>query len=130
MRVLVCGGRDYADAARVSFVLDHYHAQRPFSVLIHGAARGADALAGVWATLRGVPILDFPAKWDDLEALPCLVKYRRDGVAYNALAGSNRNAQMIAEGKPEIVIAFPGGRGTRNMLMQARDCRIDTLEIP
>ena len=114
MRVLVCGGRDYQDAARVFFVLDHYHAQRPFSVVIHGAATGADSLAGEWATSRGVPVYAFQADWN----------------LHGGAAGPIRNAQMISEGKPNLVIAFPGGRGTRNMRAQARECWIDVLDIP
>lgn len=114
MRVLVCGGRDFTDAARVFSVLDYYHGQRPFSVVVHGAARGADNLAGEWAISRDVPVLAFPADWD------------RHGSA----AGHLRNAQMIGEGKPEMVIAFPGGRGTGNMMRQARENWIPVLEIP
>ncbi len=62
MRVLVCGGRDFFDAARVCSVLDYYHSQRPFSVVIHGNAPGADRSAGDWATSRGVPVQAFPGR--------------------------------------------------------------------
>ena len=31
-----------------------------------------------------------------------------------------RNARMLAEGKPDLVVAFPGGRGTADMVAQAR----------
>jgi hypothetical protein len=30
-----------------------------------------------------------------------------------------RNTQMLAEGRPDGVVAFPGGRGTANMVRQA-----------
>lgn len=114
-RVLVCGGRDYSDKARVFAVLDHYNAESGgFAALIHGAARGADSLAGEWAEARGVPVLAFPADWN----------------AHGRAAGYIRNAQMIGEGKPTLVVAFPGGRGTRNMIQQSRDCRVPVLEIP
>lgn len=114
-RVLVCGGRDYFDQARLFAVLDHYRTEADgFAVLIHGCAPGADRSAGEWAKSRGVSILEFSAEWD----------------LHGRAAGHIRNAQMIAEGKPTLVIAFPGGRGTRNMMTQARDSRIPVLEIP
>lgn len=113
-RILVCGGRDYSDKARLFAVLDHYHAESGgFAVVIEGEARGADTLAREWAESRNIPVLKFPADWD------------RDGYA----AGPIRNAQMIAEGKPTVVIAFAGGRGTRNMITQARENWIPVLVI-
>lgn len=51
-RVLVCGGRDYADAKSLGMVLDAAHSANPIVCLIHGAARGADTLAADWALSR------------------------------------------------------------------------------
>lgn len=45
MRILVCGGRDYASAATINVELDALHAERGITRLIHGAAHGADSLA-------------------------------------------------------------------------------------
>lgn len=81
--------------------------------IIHGGARGADALAGEWAECFGVPFRVFPANWD------------RDGKA----AGPIRNQRMIDEGKPDLVIVFPGGRGTADMVMRARKAGITIREI-
>lgn len=114
MRVLVCGGRDFTDSARARSVLDHYHRERPFTLLIHGAARGADGLAGEWAAAHGVTQQAFPADWN----------------AHGRAAGPIRNTQMLTEGKPDIVIAFPGGRGTENMIGQAERARVPVLRIP
>lgn len=114
-RVLVCGGRDFTNTTRIFEVLDHYHREAGgFECLIHGAARGADTGAGDWGFARGIPVLRFPADWN----------------THGNAAGPIRNAQMIAEGKPTLVIAFPGGRGTGNMMRQARECWIPVLEIP
>jgi hypothetical protein len=130
MRVLVCGGRDYYDAVRAYTVLDHYHVQRPFSIVIHGAAKGADNLAAEWATTRFVQAIPFPAAWDDLTTQPCVTRYRRDGKPYNVLAGGIRNTRMLVEGKPELVIAFPGGSGTADMIRKSRMARVPVLVIP
>lgn len=113
-RVLVCGGRNYVDAARIWSVLDHYHREADdFACLIHGAARGVDTIAGEWAEARGVRPLPFPADWTGLG----------NG------AGHVRNAQMLREGKPTLVIAFPGGRGTANMTDRAKRAGVPVLEI-
>ncbi len=114
MRVLVCGGRDYADEAAVFAVLDLLHAERPISVLIHGAARGADTLAASWARRRGIQGQAFPANW------------RKHGKA----AGPVRNAQMLEEGQPVLVVAFPGGRGTADMVAQAWWAGVEVREEP
>lgn len=114
-RVLVCGGRDFTDANRIWSVLDHYlRAADNFACLIHGAARGADAISGEWAKARSVPVEVFPADW----------------VQHGTLAGPIRNAQMLREGKPTLVISFPGGAGTRNMVDRAKRAGVPVLEIP
>lgn len=109
MRVLVCGGRDYADQAKVSATLDELQP----TFLIHGAARGADQLADNWAVYNVVPFQRFPANWQK----------------HGRAAGPIRNAQMLTEGKPELVVAFPGGTGTAHMVMLARKAGVDVLEV-
>ena len=102
--LLVCGGRDFIDMPRVSAALDAVQAKRPITLLVHGAARGADTLAATWAQRRSVPTLAFPADWE------------RDGKA----AGPLRNQRMLDEARPDGVVAFPGGRGTADMKQRAR----------
>ena len=65
------------------------------------AAPGADTLAGRWAETRGVPVEAYPV---DLE---------RHGCA----AGPIRNKRMLEEGRPDLVVAFPG---TADVVQQAR----------
>ena len=64
MRVLVCGGRDFDDAGLMISVLDRLHAQKSFTVLIHGDARGADRMAGQWAKRHGVDLRIFVPDYD------------------------------------------------------------------
>jgi hypothetical protein len=112
-RVLVCGGRDYADEARVFAVLDKFHAEAGIDLIIEGGARGADHLAADWAFQRGVNRDRYNADWE----------------AYGRMAGGIRNKQMLDEGNPDLVIAFPGGSGTRNMIRQARKAGVEVIEI-
>lgn len=108
MRVLVCGGRDYDDRARVYTVLDEVNPEW----VIHGNARGADTLAADWARSRNRRVIACPANW------------ARDGKR----AGPIRNQNMLGQ-QPDLVIAFPGGRGTADMVQRARKAGIDVREI-
>ena len=113
MRVLVCGGRDYNNADYMQKVLDDMHAATPFTMLIYGMARGADDLAKIWAAARGISRLGYPADWGK----------------HGRAAGPIRNKEMLTKGKPDLVIAFPGGSGTRNMIKQARAANVSVCAL-
>jgi hypothetical protein len=85
-------------------------------VVIHGAARGADTIAGWLAEQRGLQVMEFPAQWQK----------------YGKSAGPIRNKQMLDEGKPDKVYAFYSdkkkSRGTANMAKQAKKAGIPTWE--
>jgi hypothetical protein len=44
-------------------------------------------------------------------------------------AGPIRNEQMLSEGQPHLVVAFPGGRGTAHMVGIARAAGVEVIEI-
>lgn len=111
MRAIVCGGRDYDDEGNLFRALDSIGP----TFVIEGGARGADTLAWRWAKRR-LPSenrLTIEARWDK----------------HGRAAGPMRNRQMIEEGKPDVVIAFPGGKGTKNMISQARKAGIKVIEV-
>lgn len=109
-RVLVCGGRDYADREHLFRELDLFHGLWPIETIITGGAAGADRLAGAWALARNVRLQEFPADWS---------RGRR--------AGPERNVRMLAEGRPHLVIHFPGGRGTADMVAKARAAGVPAI---
>lgn len=111
MRVLVCGGRTFMDRAFLCMALDEAHRATPISLLIHGAAPGADTLAEDWAKSRAVPYLGHPAEW----------------ARYGSKAGKLRNVQML-QWRPEVVFAFPGDTGTRSMMTIAADAGIPVVQ--
>lgn len=113
MRVLVCGGRDYASRERVYAVLDKLHRESGISRIIEGGARGADRLASDWADSVAVPTTRYEADWK----------------AFGSFAGHMRNTTMLEDGQPDVVIAFAGGAGTRNMIRQARKAGVEVVEI-
>lgn len=98
-RVLVFGGRDFAERDFAFSWLTWLHAHFRFEVLIQGEARGADLIGKSWAQTNGVPTLDFPADWDGL----------------GKSAGILRNKQMLEVGRPTLGVGFAGGRGTADM---------------
>lgn len=133
-RVLVCGGRDYGVvpkgcppdqwrrhaiiADRQAFILretlDDFHKTRgPFTCLIHGAAPGADAHAARWALKKGLLINSWMANW------------KKHGKS----AGPIRNQQMLDDGKPDLVIAFSGGKGTADMVARAKAAGVKVIEV-
>jgi ABC-type Fe3+-hydroxamate transport system substrate-binding protein len=114
MKILVCGGRDYDDWDTLDRVLTTwYEAQGVEVTLIHGGARGADQMAGNWALVNSVPTEVYYPAWDE----------------YGRAAGIIRNTEMLEQGKPDLVFAFPGGRGTAHMVKIAKQAGIEVIEI-
>lgn len=113
LRVLVCGGRDYQDRATVYRVLDSLHASCGVQAVIEGGATGADAAAGYWAD-----------KTARVEHVLVEANWKQHGRA----AGPMRNAEMLRH-NPSLVVAFPGGKGTADMLAKARRAKIECWVI-
>lgn len=112
MKVLVCGGREYQNRDRVIQVLNDLNSRHGVSLLIHGDARGADRLAGNWAESAGVQEVRCPANW----------------LYYGRRAGHRRNASMLLL-EPDLVVAFPGGKGTAMMVQLAKDNNIRVIDV-
>ena len=115
MRLLVCGSRTWTDRARLWEVLDRLVAEHDDGqvTVIEGDARGADRLAGQLARERGWRLERYPADWT------------RHGKA----AGFRRNARMLREGRPDLVVAFTVGplhesRGTADMVRRAQEAGV------
>lgn len=113
IRVLVCGGRSFDDLPLLDQTLDRLHKDHEFAALIHGGARGADEMAHFWAGSNRVPIEVYHADWK----------------RYGNQAGPIRNQRMIDEGKPHLVIAFPGGRGTQDMKRRAMRAGLGLINV-
>lgn len=114
MKVIVCGGRDYDDKDYLFACLEEFHQSTPITTLVHGAAKGADTLAGDWAaTHPEIEIKAYPANWQ----------------LYGKAAGRVRNLTMLIEEKPDCVIAFPGGFGTKHMVSIAKYAEITVKSL-
>ena len=113
MRVLVCGGRDFLDTLALYAELDRIHGNTPITCIIEGGAKGADYLAARWSARNG---------------LKHHARYEADGTIHGKKAGPLRNQRMIDEGKPDLVIAFPGGKGTADMIRRATKAGIQVIK--
>jgi hypothetical protein len=120
--IIVCGGRNYNNQRRIFEVLDFLYAERAISHIHNGGARGADSLAVKWAIER---------RQVTLEGLPAFIGYSNhyaDWRKHRRAAGPLRNARMLAC-SPELVVAFPGGHGTKDMIRQARKAGVPVLIV-
>ena len=102
---LICGGRDFSDQALfdqvMSDIIGMYGMPRK---VVHGDALGADQMAAAWANRHAIEVCAVPADWQ----------------AHGRAAGPIRNEEMLTKQRPRRVIAFPGGRGTADMVERAR----------
>lgn len=111
MRVLVCGGRDFDDFHLLDKTLDQIDFDNEIELIIQGGAIGADFLSRVWAKSMSIPWIEFSANWNK----------------YGKKAGPIRNQQMLDEGKPDLVVAFPteDSVGTWDMVKRATEAGIE-----
>lgn len=81
--------------------LDELHEAFCFTEILCGMAKGADVGGRKWAERRGIAVREFPAQW----------------AKYGKAAGPMRNEEMAKVA--DMVIAFPGGKGTKDMKWRA-----------
>lgn len=109
MRVLVTGGRKYDNQARVNRVLNDLHP----SQIAQGGASGADRSAALWAHETATSCYTYPADW----------------TKHGKAAGPIRNQKMLEIFQPDLVVAFPGGRGTEDMVDRARKAFVPVVQF-
>lgn len=105
--LLVCGGRDFSDYHKMFETLDTLNRLFRVDYVVHGDARGADKLAGIWGGERVIPVKACPALWHE----------------HGRRAGPIRNAEMLdlllrhcqRHNTTPVGVCFPGGSGTEDM---------------
>ncbi len=110
IRCIIAGGRDFHDYAYAKRKLDAIFARQADVEIVSGGAPGADALGERYAAERGWPVVRFPADWSQ-----------------GRKAGPLRNSQMAAYATH--LVALPGGRGTADMIRQARAAGLEVRVI-
>lgn len=111
---LICGGRAFADKMLLDDALSALARceGRP-SKIVHGGAAGADMLAMLWAERQGIPVAVENADWE----------------RYGLSAGPRRNQRMLDTHKPDLVIAFPGGSGTADMVRRSMAANVAVMKV-
>lgn len=128
MKILICGGRNFPRTTPIykelsnEFHIDYSYIKsrvkmlidkRNPDMIIHGDAAGADTVVSNLIKSRYcIPTLAVPADWNK----------------HGKAAGPIRNKKMLTY-KPDLVVAFPGGRGTVNMMKQARLASIKVADL-
>ena len=121
VKVLVCGGRDFVDENLFRRTLAKYRNRWAWPLKIicgydpdKQYPPGADWLAYEYAVHWGL----------ERETYPYHYHLGKKG-------GSSRNQQMLDEGKPDLVIAFPTpqSRGTWDMVRRSKKAGIETIII-
>lgn len=116
MKVLICGGRDFDGRSFLNTILTMLHERYRFSCVVHGNAAGADDMADKWARAAGVEVKSYPVKAADWHK-------------YGNAAGPLRNRRMLDSERPDLVIAFDGGKGTADMIAYATQKRVPILDL-
>jgi hypothetical protein len=108
MRVLICGDRNWTACESIVTALASLHEREGVTCVIEGEARGADVQGRLAAEGLGIPVERYPANWHK----------------YGRAAGPIRNQEMLARGKPDLVMAFHAdlahSKGTKDMVNRAR----------
>jgi len=111
MKLIIAGGRDYRLTGADLAVLDEYALTIGVTEVVSGGAAGVDSDGEAWAKSAGLSVKRFPADWK----------------THGRAAGPMRNSLMAAYA--DALIAFKGGKGTANMIRQARDRGLKVVEV-
>lgn len=109
MKIIVTGGRLYNNKANLFKTLDTF---KP-TMIIQGGADGADLLAVSYAKEKRIPCKTYKAEWE----------------LHGLSAGPKRNKLMLTENKDATVVAFKGGKGTKNCVETAKKLGIPVYEV-
>jgi hypothetical protein len=107
VKLIVCGGRDRRLSPEDKVRLVALIAELKPDQIVEGNARGIDRDAGVLAAELCIPCIAFNADWR--------THGKRAGPIRN-----RRMAEYVAANGGGACVAFPGGRGTANMVTTAR----------
>lgn len=109
MKIAFTGGRNYAKRDLVTTYLRE-EVSRTDTVLVGDCPTGLDNFVRTWCLNHQQPMRVFAANWDE----------------FGKAAGPLRNLAMLKHGAG-ILIAWPGGKGTRSCIVQARGLGISVL---
>lgn len=101
MRTIIAGSRGFNNYDDIVTAIE-MAGWKP-TVVLSGAAKGADRLGEIWAERNGVPVEKFPADWN----------------RWGRQAGYIRNAYMLGHGEALIALWDGESRGTKDVIFKA-----------
>jgi ABC-type uncharacterized transport system substrate-binding protein len=116
MKILICGDRNWSDREKIAQQLRiiakvWWFAGEFTPTVVHGAARGADQIAGEEAKKLGFEVIEYPADW-----------------SVGRAGGVIRNQVMLEDSKPDLVLAFHSNiedsKGTKDMVRRAHQAMV------
>lgn len=110
MRLLVCGGRHFDDAVLVEAELTAFHAATPISVVIHGGLPCIGMPVESWARRNKVHVVRYPANF-----------------SLGKSGDSLRDAFMLGDSRADMLLIFPGGRRTAELLREAERKQVPVI---
>lgn len=111
-RIAVTGGRDFSNPALIRQTFSDIRLSM-WDTIVHGGCRGTDAFCECVARCEfGADTEKHSADWD----------------RYGRAAGPIRNREMLESGI-DMLIAFPGGRGTANCVKTAKELGILVWQV-
>lgn len=111
MRLILAGGRHLDDAALIRRALSRAHSLHPLTVLIHGGTGTLGATADDWAREMRLHLVRYPANWR----------------AFGKRAGAIRNAFMLEDSRPDMLLALPGGTDTADLVALAHNAGLPVI---
>ncbi|MGY6549612.1 MAG: DUF2493 domain-containing protein [Roseinatronobacter sp.] len=112
MRLIIAGGRHLDDVALIHRALACAHAIRPITVLIHGGNGALGIAAEDWAREMRLHVVRYPANWREL----------------GKRAETIRNAFMLADSRPDVLLALPGGTDTADLVASAFGAQVPVID--
>lgn len=118
--IMVTGGRDYKDATVVAEALAPYG--RVGNILVQGGATGADWLARrYWHKEAELPYVTHPAPWNRVG--------RPAGLMRNTTMVRGQSLAPFAKLVPDVLVAFPGSKGTAHAIREAEEAGIEVVRV-
>ncbi|MCC5993176.1 MAG: DUF2493 domain-containing protein [Rhodobacteraceae bacterium] len=112
MRLIIAGGRHLDDVALIRRALARAHAMREISVVIHGGSGFPGIAAEDWAREQRLHVVRYPANWR----------------AFGKRAEAIRNAFMLADSRPDMLLALPGGNDTADLVAAALGAQLPVID--
>ena len=106
MKILITGSREWTNTEIIKNAIEFHSKPSEDTIIIHGGAKGADAIADQLAIQFGWSRIIYPANW----------------TLHGKSAGPTRNKFMLVSSKPDVVLAFPttSSRGTWDCVNTAK----------